>query len=80
MNKIQETPPVTENNLIDVRCPFKFKSKSNNELYPCNRICVRVEPGSKGEILCPSCKLKFDFEVSAQSQSRIFVKMQPIVQ
>lgn len=64
--------------LIDIRCPFKVRNRQTNELMPCNRLCVKVSPGSSGEVWCRSCALKFDFEVTTQVMPKIFVKPQPL--
>lgn len=54
--------------LIDVKCPFKIQSKKHNGIYDCNRLCGRFEPGSAGELWCPKCKLRFNFETVGDKQ------------
>lgn len=56
------------NNLIDIRCPFKKTSKVDGLTYTCNRVCVRVFPGSSGEAKCKECHLFFEFEVDIQAK------------
>lgn len=51
-----------EKNLIEIRCPHKVISKKNNNTYPCNRLCIKVYKGSRGEAYCTKCKKKFLFE------------------
>ena len=54
--------------LIDVNCPFNQRtSKGTSPYKKCNRICVRVYPGSAGEVWCRTCRLPFCFEVGSQS-------------
>lgn len=36
----------------------------------CDKLCVRVAPGSKGEVYCMSCKKHFEFEIASQDQQR----------
>lgn len=53
--------------LFEVRCPFERKSKKDEKMYPCNRLCVEVRAGSSGRARCRSCGLRFEFEVDSQS-------------
>lgn len=53
---------------VEIRCPQVKKSKSDNQMYKCNRICVKVMPGSAGEARCRSCHHSFEFEVDDQAQ------------
>lgn len=46
--------------LIDVRCPLPRKDASGK---PCNRLVVRVAPGSSGKGYCPRHDDTFDFQV-----------------
>lgn len=46
--------------LIDVRCPLPSKGKPDK---PCNKLCVRVEPGSSGKAYCPRHEVEFEFQV-----------------
>lgn len=52
---------------IEIRCPFRTLQKSKNKLITCNRLCVKVYPGSSGEAYCNNCNLHFDFEVARNS-------------
>jgi hypothetical protein len=63
-------------NLVEIRCPFEKTSKSDNQLYKCNRVCVKVAPGSAGEARCRSCHLSFEFEVDDQAQNTTGVRVQ----
>lgn len=63
------------NQLVEVRCPFKRRSKKDNNIYPCNHLCVKVNPGSSGETWCSPCKLTFEFEVNAQSKKKTSVRV-----
>lgn len=54
--------------LIEVRCPLKTYVKKYKANRTCNRLAVRVEPGSAGEAYCPSCRQTFFFEVSGDYQ------------
>jgi hypothetical protein len=50
--------------LIEVRCPYSRVSKKNGQTYPCNRLSVKVAPGSSGEAFCTSCDKRFEFDVA----------------
>lgn len=52
--------------LIEIRCPETVTSKKTGFKYPCNRLCVKVAPGSTGEAWCPSCRITFTFDVDDQ--------------
>jgi hypothetical protein len=60
------TVPKTEQ-LVEIRCPYYVTSKKNGREYPCNRLCVKVNPGSSGEAHCSSCKRGFQFIVDGRS-------------
>ena len=62
--------------LIDIRCPFKRKSKQDGNLYLCNRRCVRVTPGSAGEARCRDCQMNFEFSVDDNAQNSVGVRVQ----
>lgn len=63
--------------LIEIRCPFKKRGSNNpNKIYLCNRVCVKVRPGSAGEAYCKSCSLPFEFEVDSQARNTIGVRVQ----
>lgn len=61
--------------LIDVRCPFDKRSKTDNKMYSCNKLVVRVYAGSSGEAYCSVCKLSFDFEVDGQNTYKSGVRV-----
>lgn len=65
-------------NLIDIRCPFKKRSKIDDKIYLCNRICVKVVPGSAGEAKCKNCHLTFEFQVDDNAQNTTGVRVQRI--
>lgn len=65
-------------NLVEVRCPEWKAGKPNGQLYKCNRICVKVTPGSAGEARCRSCHVSFEFEVDSQAQMTTGVKVTKI--
>lgn len=65
--------------LIPVRCPGQVIDKTSGELIPCNKLCLKVFPGSSGEICCRHCKLKFRFYVDSQAKSMLAVKAKPVV-
>lgn len=62
-------------NLQEIRCPFMRKSKKDNKLYNCNRICVKVAPGSSGEAMCRSCHLTFEFERDKNEKIKTSVRV-----
>jgi hypothetical protein len=64
--------------LISVRCPAMVYDKKNDKLIKCNKLCVRVFPGSSGEIQCRGCKRRFRFYVDSQAKSILSVKAKEI--
>lgn len=46
--------------LIDVRCPLPAKGRPDKT---CNKLCVRVMPGSSGRVFCPRHEAEFEFQV-----------------
>lgn len=65
-------------NLIVIRCPFKKRGRHDNKIYICNRVCVKVIPGSAGEAYCKECKLAFEFVVDRQARNTTGVRVKPI--
>ena len=63
--------------LIPVRCPAMIKDKNGN-IIKCNKLCVRVFPGSSGECVCRGCRRKFRFYVDSQARSMLSVKARAI--
>lgn len=63
-----------QNNLIEIRCPFKRTNKFSKKLEDCHSLCIKVYPGSSGEAKCPKCKLTFEFVVDNQANQRTFVQ------
>lgn len=63
--------------LISVRCPAMIVDKNGN-LIKCNKLCVKVFPGSSGEVICRGCKRKFRFYVDSQAKSILSVKAKEI--
>ena len=68
-----------EGRLLPVRCPGMVLDKKKNVMVKCNKLCVRVYPGSSGEVVCRSCKLKFRFYVDSQAKSMLSVKARPVI-
>lgn len=64
--------------LIEIRCPLKVVDKSSGKLIKCNKLCLKVFPGSSGEIQCRHCKRRFRFYVDSQANSELWVKAKPI--
>lgn len=64
--------------LLEVRCPGQVLDKKQGELIKCNKLCVKVFPGSSGEIQCRHCKLKFRFYVDSQAKSILSVKAKEV--
>ena len=67
-----------EAKLMEVRCPGQAWDKSAEKLRTCNKLCVKVYPGSSGEIACRHCHTKFHFYVDSQAKSILAVKARPI--
>lgn len=65
-------------NLVEIRCPQFKKSKSDDQLYKCNRVCVKVTAGSAGEARCRSCHLSFEFEVDSQAQMTTGIRVKKV--
>ena len=52
-----------ESRLLPVRCPGMVMDKSKGELTKCNKLCVKVYPGSSGEIHSQPSKLEFETHI-----------------
>lgn len=59
---------MNDENIVEIRCPFKKASKLDTNIYLCNRVCVKVYPGSRGEARCRSCHKSFYFQFDEQSK------------
>lgn len=66
-----------ERRLISIRCPAMIIDK-NGKLMKCDKLCVKVYPGSSGEVVCRGCKRKFRFYVDSQAKSILSVKAKPV--
>lgn len=60
--------------LFEVRCPNRILNKNTGKEQRCNHLCVKVEPGSSGEVKCRYCGQVFNFFVDDKSTSLINVK------
>lgn len=69
---------MNEGRLLEVRCPGQILDKKLNKLVKCGKLCVKVFPGSSGEVQCRHCKFKFQFYVDSQAKSILSVKAKPI--
>jgi len=67
-----------KNELLEVRCPYERISKSDQKLYKCNSLCVKVTPGSAGEARCRKCGLNFLFFIDENAQVQTGVRVKPI--
>lgn len=63
--------------LLEVRCPGHIIDKSGNERI-CNKLCLKVYPGSSGEIQCRHCKSRFKFYIDNQATSSLAVRTNKI--
>lgn len=70
--------PETTEELLEVRCPYERISKSDEKLYKCNSLCVKVTAGSAGEARCRKCGLNFLFSIDENAQVQTGVRIQPI--
>jgi hypothetical protein len=70
--------PEDTNILLEVRCPYERISKSDQKLYKCNSLCVKVSAGSAGEARCRKCGLNFLFGADNNAQIQTGVRIQPI--
>lgn len=52
--------------------------KKNDKMIQCNKLCVKVFPGSSGECVCRGCKRRFRFYVDSQAKSILSVKAKEI--
>ena len=77
INNQQILPQVTES-LLEVRCPYERISKSDQKLYKCNSLCVKVSAGSTGEARCRKCGLNFLFGADDSAKVQTGVRIQPI--
>lgn len=64
--------------LVEIRCPIERVSKTDKNLYKCNRICVKVLPGSAGEAKCRSCHINFLFEVDEDSKPATGIRVKKL--
>lgn len=64
--------------LLEVRCPYERISKSDQKLYKCNSLCVKVTAGSAGEARCRKCGLNFLFGADEDAQIQTGVRIQLI--
>ena len=64
--------------LMPVRCPAMVLDKTKGKLIKCNKLCVKVFPGSSGEIQCRHCKARFRFYVDSQAKSILSIKAKEI--
>lgn len=62
-------------NLSEIRCPFQRKSKKDENLYKCNRLCLKATPTSSGEAMCRSCHLAFEFVVDSNGDVITYVRV-----
>lgn len=76
--EINLTSKIKDDNLIDVRCTFSNRSKSDGKIYPCNRVCVQVMPGSAGKARCRSCRLYFLFDIDENAQNSTGIRVQKL--
>jgi hypothetical protein len=70
--------PEDADQLLEVRCPYERISKSDQKLYKCNSLCVKVSAGSSGEARCRKCGLNFLFGADDNAQIQTGVRIQPI--
>jgi hypothetical protein len=76
--KEQSLLPNDSTKLLEVRCPYERISKSDQKLYKCNSLCVKVTAGSAGEARCRKCGLNFLFGVDENALPVTGVRIQPI--
>lgn len=79
-NPLKETDklPLEVDSLLEIRCPYERISKSDNKLYKCNSLCVKVTPQSAGQARCRKCGLNFLFGVDENAQVQTGVRIQTI--
>lgn len=73
-----EQPLPDVSTLLDIKCPYNRVSKSDQKLYKCNSICVKVAAGSSGEARCRKCGLNFLFVAVDEAKIQTGVRVQPI--
>ena len=67
-----------EERLFPIKCPRLVYNKKTGEMMKCNKLCVKVTPGSEGEAYCRFCKLPFHFVVDSQAKSILSIKARPV--
>lgn len=77
--KNNDSLPEEAAKLLEVRCPYERISKSDQKLYKCNSLCVKVTAGSAGEARCRKCGLNFLFGADESAQIQTGVRVQPII-
>lgn len=55
------------NELLKILCPLTRSNGTNGKTYVCNKLLVKVAPGSKGEAYCPRCDKHVEFSVDTGS-------------
>lgn len=73
-----QTQDIDVEKLLEIRCPYERISKSDQKLYKCNSLCVRVTANSAGEARCRKCALNFLFVANEDAQIQTGVRVQPI--
>jgi len=72
------TQDIDVENLLEIRCPYERISKSDQKLYKCNSLCVKVTPNSAGEARCRKCGLNFLFVANDGAEPQTGVRVQTI--
>ena len=74
----EQTLPQDNTVLLEVRCPYERISKTDQKLYKCNGLCVRVTANSAGEARCRKCGANFLFGADENAQVQTGVRVQTI--
>lgn len=72
------TQDIKTEDMLEIRCPYERISKSDQKLYKCNSLCVKVTPDSAGEARCRKCGLNFLFVANKDAQVQTGVRVQPL--
>jgi hypothetical protein len=70
--------PGSTEGLLEIRCPYERISKSDQKLYKCNSLCVKVTANSAGEARCRKCGLNFLFGADENAKIQTGVRIKTI--
>lgn len=69
-----------DDSYVKIRCRGTRLNKTTGKRFTCSRVCAEVIVPAKGRAYCPSCKLKFNYDVSTASRFNVetFIVAKPV--